>query len=286
MKKNRTGIIGGSGLYDMEGLDVLERREVETPFGSPSDPLIIGKLEGQDVVFLPRHGSGHRLLPGEIPFRANIYAMKELSVNRILSVSSVGSMKEDIHPREIVIPDQFIDRTKAREDTFFGDGIVAHISFSDPVCPDLSTLAAAAAAECGAGIHEGGTYVCIEGPAFSTRAESNLYRSWGVEVIGMTNYQEARLAREAQICYATLACVTDYDCWHESEQAVSVEMLIENLKANTALAQDIIRNVLTRIEPPRQCLCAEALKSAILTPRDKMPAETVKKLKPIIGISN
>ena len=283
MSAAKIGVIGGSGLYDMDCLDVEQTLKVETPFGIPSDDLIVGTIEGRKVVFLPRHGAGHHLLPGEIPFRANIFALKKMGVEKIISVSAVGSMKEHIHPRDIVIPDQFIDRTHKREDTFYGEGIVAHISFSDPVCPDLSRAIADVTEDSGAVTHREGTYVCIEGPAFSTKAESRLYRSWGVDVIGMTNYQEARLAREAEICYATMACVTDYDCWHENEQEVSVEMLIENLKANTATAQEIIKEVVEKIEPERECHCAHALQSAVLTPRGKIPAETEEKLKPILG---
>ncbi len=283
MDNARIGIIGGSGLYDMEGLEKGESVLLETPFGTPSERFQLGTIDGSQVVFLPRHGKGHTLLPGEIPFRANIFGMKKLGVDRIISVSSVGSMKEHVHPCDIVIPDQFIDRTRGREDTFFGDGVVAHISFADPVCPALSRCVADVAENCGANIHRGGTYVCIEGPAFSTRAESNLYRSWGVDVIGMTNYQEARLAREAQMCYCTIACVTDYDCWNESEGAVSVEMLIDNLKTNTAMACEILRRLVPRIGGERDCMCANALKSAILTAREDIPRPTLKKLQLIMG---
>ncbi len=283
MTGTKTGIIGGSGLYNMEGFEAGESVLMETPFGTPSDRFLFGTIGEREVVFLPRHGAGHALLPGEIPYRANIFGMKKLGVERIISVSSVGSLKENIHPRDIVIPDQFIDRTRGREDTFFGDGMVAHISFSDPVCPELGRSVAASAGCCGATVHSGGTYVCIEGPAFSTRAESNLYRSWDAEVIGMTNYQEARLAREAEICYSTIACVTDYDCWNESEASVNVEMLIDNLKANTAMARKIIQHVVPGIDEERDCLCAGALKSAVLTDREDVPEETLKKLEPIIG---
>jgi 5'-methylthioadenosine phosphorylase len=240
-------------------------------------------LEGREVVFLPRHGKKHSLLPGEIPFRANIYGMKKLGVGCIISVSSVGSMREDIHPCNLVFPDQFIDRTHKRIDTFFGDGAVAHISFSDPVCRDLSNVLADAAEECGADVRRGGTYVCIEGPAFSTRAESMLYRSWGVDVIGMTNYQEARLAREAEMCYATMACVTDYDCWHESEEAVSVEMLISNMVRNTTMAQKVIRRAVPAISAERRCECQRALTNALLTAPEDIPARTKQRLKAIIG---
>lgn len=283
MDEQITGIIGGSGLYAMEGVEMGESVLLETPFGTPSARFQLGAIDGCKVVFLPRHGAGHTLLPGEIPFRANIYGMKKLGVDRIISVSSVGSMKEHIHPRDIVVPDQFIDRTHGRSDTFFGEGIVAHIGFSDPVCPNLSRSVAEAARSCGATVHRGGTYLCIEGPAFSTRAESNLYRSWDVDVIGMTNYQEARLAREAQICYATIACVTDYDCWHESEADVSVEMLLDNLKANNAMAQKILKTVVPALDEKRDCPCPHALQSAILTRKEDAPRATLKKLEIILG---
>jgi len=279
----RVGIIGGSGLYEMAGVDVDECLGLDTPFGPPSDAFILCRLSGRDVVFLPRHGVGHRLLPSEIPFRANIYGMKKLGVEWILSVSAVGSMKEHIHPCDIVFPDQFIDRTHSRRDTFFGDGAVAHISFADPICPSLSALAADAAEGCGATVHRGGTYVCIEGPAFSTRAESLMYRSWGVDVIGMTNYQEARLAREAEICYATMACATDYDCWHETEETVSVQMLIENLNRNVAVAQETIKRLVPGIPEGRTCPCACALDGAIFTPPGSIPEETQRRLDVIIG---
>jgi len=262
---------------------VKEELELNTPFGEPSAPLTLGLIGDREVVFLPRHGRNHRLLPGEIPFRANIYAMKQLGVEWIISVSAVGSMREDIHPREVVFPEQFIDRTRHRVETFFGNGVVAHISFADPVCPVLSSVLADAAEQCGAKVHRGGTYLCIEGPAFSTRAESLLYRSWGVDVIGMTNYQEARLAREAEICYATMACVTDYDCWHEQQQAVSVEMLVANLLSNVSLAQKTILRAVPAIPQRRSCPCASALKDAILTPPKAIPPETREALDAIIG---
>ena len=280
---DRVGIIGGSGLYEIEGVAVKEEIRLDTPFGPPSDCFTLWELDGREAIFLPRHGRGHRLLPGELPFQANIYGMKKLGVAWLIAVSAVGSMREDIHPRDVVVPDQFIDRTRGRSDTFFGEGAVAHISFAQPVCADLSSVVAAAAEGCGAKVHRGGTYVCIEGPAFSTKAESQLYRSWGADVIGMTNYQEAKLAREAEICYATMALVTDYDCWHESEAAVSVEMLIENLRKNAKLAQRTIKAVVPAIPPQRTCPCATALKNAILTQADKIPPETKKRLDEIIG---
>ncbi len=282
MSAAKIGVIGGSGLYDMDCLDVEQTLKVETPFGIPSDDLIVGTIEGRKVVFLPRHGAGHHLLPGEIPFRANIFALKKMGVEKIISVSAVGSMKEHIHPRDIVIPDQFIDRTHKREDTFYGEGIVAHISFSDPVCPDLSRAIADVTEDSGAVTHREGTYVCIEGPAFSTKAESRLYRSWGVDVIGMTNYQEARLAREAEICYATMACVTDYDCWHEEEGEVTVDMIMDNLNANTAMAKEVIKKTIPLLDHERDCVCARALETAVLTPKDNVPPATRQKLLPLI----
>lgn len=237
------------------------------------------------MVFLPRHGRGHRLLPSEINFRANVYGFKKLGVERIIAVSAVGSMREDIEPLDVVVPDQFIDRTGDRGDTFFGDGVVAHISFADPTCPTLTEAVAEAAEQCSGSptVHRGGTYLCMEGPAFSTRAESELYRSWGVSVIGMTNLQEAKLAREAEICYATVALVTDYDCWYEGEEAVTVEMLIENLKRNAATSQEIIRRAVPRLKDQRDCRCASALENAILTPADQMPEETRNRLDILIG---
>ena len=236
MAEKLTGIIGGSGLYEMEGLTEVEEVEVETPFGPPSDRYIVGKLLGRPVAFLARHGRGHRLMPSELPFRANIYGLKKLGAEWIISISAVGSMREEIKPLDVVIPDQFFDRTKARISTFFGEGIVAHVGFADPFCPILSEVLYQAGMKAGAVVHRGGTYLCIEGPQFSTRAESRIYRSWGVDVIGMTNLQEAKLAREAELCYATLAMVADYDVWHESEEDVSVEMVVANLRRNAETA--------------------------------------------------
>lgn len=283
MAKNLIGIIGGSGLYAMEGLKLLEERTVETPYGRPSDAVMIGTLEGRDVAFLPRHGRGHVIPPHQINFRANIYALKSLGVERIISVSAVGSMKENIHPGDIVIVDQFVDRTKVRYQTFFEDGIVAHVSFADPVCPVMFDRLAKSASNVGAKTHKGGAYVCIEGPMFSSRSESNVYRSWGVDVIGMTNYQEAKLAREAEICYATVALSTDYDCWHSNEEAVDAMKVVEVMNKNVATAKRIIKDVLPQLPLERNCPCAASLQNAIVTDRSKITAETKRRLKPIIG---
>ncbi|ANA40757.1 S-methyl-5'-thioadenosine phosphorylase [Geobacter anodireducens] len=278
------GVIGGSGLYEMEGLQDVRSIVVETPFGAPSDEFVTGVLDGVPMVFLPRHGRGHRLLPTEVNYRANIYGMKKLGVTRIISVSAVGSMREEIVPGHIVIPDQFIDRTNAtRSSTFFGNGVVAHIQFADPVCADLSADLYAAAQEAGATVHRGGTYICMEGPAFSTRAESNLYRSFGVSVIGMTNIPEAKLAREAEICYGVIALATDYDCWHESHDDVSVDAIIAIIKQNVAMAKSIIRNAVRRIGRERDCPCASALRYAIITDKAAIPDETRERLDLIIG---
>jgi 5'-methylthioadenosine phosphorylase len=277
------GIIGGSGLYELEGLRVCEEVAVDTPFGSPSDRFLIGEVSGRSVVFLPRHGREHTILPGELNFRANIYGFKKLGVDRLVSVSAVGSMKEDIHPCHVVIPDQFIDRTRGRKDTFFGDGVVAHVSFADPVCADLRRALAAEAEEAGVTAWNGGTYVCIQGPAFSTRAESHVFRSWGVSVIGMTNLPEAKLAREAELCYATVALVTDYDCWHESEEDVSVEVVMQNMANNTAAAQKMLSGLVARLPDERQCGCGNALAAAIVTPPGAIPSETRERLDIIIG---
>ena len=278
------GVIGGSGLYEMEGLRVVEERNVDTPFGAPSDPFVIGDLDGVPVAFLSRHGRGHRQMPSELNFRANIYAFKVLGAHTILSASAVGSMKEEYAPTHIVFPHQFIDRTRHRPDTFFGNGIVGHVAFADPICTGASMMTASAARECGAFVHEGGVYVCMEGPQFSTRAESALYRSWGVDVIGMTNLQEAKLAREAEICYVTMALVTDYDCWHQSAADVSVEQILEYLRANAAMAQRIIRTTIPRVAArPRHCACSNALQYAIITDPALVPAELKRDLAPIIG---
>lgn len=281
--KAKVGIIGGSGLYEIEALTDVEEVCVETPFGEPSEAITIGTLEGVRVAFLPRHGKGHCIMPTELPVRANIYALKSLGVERIISVSACGSMKEEIAPLDIVIPDQLFDRTKARVSTFFGSGLVAHISFADPFCPELSELLYEAAVEVGARVRKGGTYLCIEGPQFSTKGESRIYRLWGVDVIGMTAIPEAKLAREAEICYATLALVTDYDVWHETEEPVTVEMVVQNLLQNVATARRVIRAVLPRIPAQRDCVCATALKDAIITQRERIPAEVREKLGLLVG---
>ena len=283
MSDIRIGVIGGSGLYDMDTLTNVEEIAVETPFGAPSDRYIVGTLEGVRVAFLPRHGRGHRFSPSELNFRANIYGLKMLGVEHIISVSAVGSLKEHIHPLNVVIPDQFFDRTRGRVSTFFGDGLVAHVAFADPVCPCLSDLLYQATVEQGATAHKGGTYLCMEGPAFSTRAESNVYRQWGMDIIGMTNLQEAKLAREAEICYATMAMVTDYDCWHETEEDVTVEAIIANLNKNAALAKQVIQAVVPRIAGERACICASALKYALITNPAVIPAATRQKLDLLVG---
>ena len=285
MTTAKIGIIGGSGLYQMPELKDVEEVSVETPFGPPSDAFIVGTLEGERVVFLPRHGRGHKLLPTELPFRANIYAMKLLGVERILSASAVGSLQERYAPLDMVIPDQFFDRTRARahESTFFGEGIVAHVTFAHPVCEELGDVLEASCAAAEVKVHRGGTYLCMEGPAFSTKAESHVYRSWGMDIIGMTNLQEAKLAREAEICYATLALVTDYDCWHEAHDAVSVEAVVEYLNKNVRNAQFIMREAVKRLATAeRVCECGSAIKNAIFTPPELWPEATTKKLDAII----
>ena len=276
--KAEIGIIGGSGLYSMPGIARAREVRVTTPFGPPSDSYLLGELEGRKVAFLARHGRGHVLLPSELNFRANIYGLKKLGVERIISVSAVGSLRENLKPLDMVLPSQFFDRTYARPSTFFGDGLVAHISFADPVCPVLQDVMAQACADAGVGCHKGGTYVCMEGPAFSTKAESNLYRAWGMDVIGMTNLQEAKLAREAEICYVTLAMVTDYDCWHPEHDAVTVSTVIDYLNRNVANAQKILRAAIERVPRERTCKCRRALAHALLTDRKKIPAQTKKKL--------
>ena len=281
----QVGIIGGSGLYQMPELTDIEEVKVNTPFGNPSDAFIIGTLEGQRVAFLPRHGRGHRLTPTEVPFRANIYAMKLLGVERILSASAVGSLQEKYAPLDMVIPDQFFDRTRGRvrESTFFGEGIVAHVSFAHPVCRALGDVLEQACGVADVKAHRGGTYLCMEGPAFSTVAESNVYRSWGMDIIGMTNLQEAKLAREAEICYATLALVTDYDCWHPGHDAVSVETVVEYLNKNVRNAQIIMRETMKRLKTgERNCICGSALQHAIFTAPNLWPEATTKKLEAII----
>ena len=278
------GVIGGSGLYEIEGLTEVQEVRISTPFGDPSDLFITGQLGGVKMVFLPRHGRGHRYLPSEVPYRANIYGLKQLGVERIISVSAVGSMKEAIAPGHIVIPDQFFDRTQGkRASTFFGDGLVGHVQFADPVCADLCQVLYDAAFEVGATVHRGGTYLCIEGPNFSTRAESNIYRSWGVDIIGMTNIPEARLAREAEICYGTLALATDYDCWHAEHEDVSVEAVIAIINQNVATARSIIKSAASRLGEARGCGCGEALKFAVMTHKETIPAATRQKLELLVG---
>jgi len=278
------GVIGGSGLYEMEGLENVERIRVETPFGDPSDEYVTGVLNGVRMVFLPRHGRGHRLLPSEVNYRANIFGMKKLGVEQIISVSAVGSLKEDIAPGHMVIPDQFIDRTKGiRRDTFFGDGIVAHVGFADPVCPGLSNTLFEAAGKIGAVVHKGGTYICMEGPAFSTRSESFMYRELGASIIGMTNLTEAKLSREAEICYGIIALSTDYDCWHDSHEDVTVEAIIQIIHQNVAMAKNIIRQAVADIGQERNCGCGSALQYAVITDRSVIPHETKQKLELIVG---
>lgn len=280
----KIGVIGGSGLYGMAELEVIEERRLETPFGDPSDAYVLGELAGERVAFLPRHGRGHKLLPTELNARANVFGFKLLGAEWLISISAVGSMKEQYEPTHVVVPDQFFDRTRHRPDTFFGGGLVAHVSMADPVSPALAAILAEAAAAAGAVVHRGGTYLCIEGPQFSSRAESRVFRSWGVDVIGMTNVQEARLAREAEICYATLAMVTDYDCWHETEEAVTVEAVLAVLHANARLAQDAVRRAVALLAERRPaCECAEALRFAMLTDPAAVPAATVERLRPLVG---
>jgi 5'-methylthioadenosine phosphorylase len=277
------GIIGGSGLYEIEGFTDVREVAVDTPFGPPSDRLVVGRLEGRSVAFLPRHARGHRLLPSELNYQANVFALKTLGVERILSVSAVGSLKEKYVPLHIVIPEQLVDRTTQRRSTFFGRGLVAHVAFADPFCPDLSRAAAEACREAGATFHTGGTYVCIEGPQFSTRAESELYRSWGMDIIGMTNLQEAKLAREAEICYTTIALVTDYDSWHPEHDQVTVDMIVANLMQNARTAQQAIASAVGMLPFDRTCECATALKHALITRPEAIPDATKKKLAPIVG---
>ena len=277
------GIIGGSGLYDMAELTEREERKVSTPFGDPSDPYVIGTLRGKRVAFLARHGAGHRFTPTELNYRANIFGFKSMGAEFILSASAVGSLQERYVPQHLVIPDQFFDRTKGRVSTFFGNGLVAHVAFAHPVCGVLAAVAHDASRKAGATVHRGGTYVCMEGPQFSTLAESRLYRSWGMDIIGMTNLQEAKLAREAEICYATIALVTDYDCWHPDHASVTVDMIIENLVANAKTAQQVIADAVSRLPYARTCECANALQHAIITRPDAVPDRVKKDLAPIIG---
>jgi len=282
MDKAKIGIIGGSGLYDMP-LEDSRMLRVPTPFGDPSDSFLLGNLEGQPVAFLARHGRGHRLLPSELNFRANIYGFKLLGVRHILSASAVGSLRIEHAPMDFVLPDQFVDRTFNRVSTFFGEGIVAHVSLADPICGRLTDVLQQAAGEIGLPIKRGGTYVCMEGPAFSTRAESFLYRDWGMDLIGMTNLQEAKLAREAEICYVTVAMVTDYDCWHEEEEPVTVEMLIDYLNKNSSNAKRLIARAVTLLRTERDCSCHHALQQAIITDPKAIPADARRRLEPIVG---
>jgi 5'-methylthioadenosine phosphorylase len=277
------GIIGGSGLYELEGMTDVRWRRVRTPFGDPSDELCTGRLDGRAVIFLPRHGRGHRLTPTELNFRANIWALKSLGAEWVISVSAVGSMKEEIRPLDLVVPDQFFDLTRRRISSFFGDGIVAHVGMAEPVCARLASLLEKAARGTGATVHRGGTYICIEGPQFSTKAESRIYRAWGVDVIGMTNMPEAKLAREAELCYATLALATDYDVWHESHDAVTVEAVIANLLKNVATAREVLRGVIPSIDGPRTCECPTLLKNAVITSPAAFPLATRRRLDLLIG---
>jgi 5'-methylthioadenosine phosphorylase len=287
MEKNlpqaEIGIIGGSGLYSMPGLTEIHEEKIATPYGEPSDSFVLGTLEGRKVAFLARHGRGHKLLPSELNFRANLYAMKALGVERILSVSAVGSLKEEHKPTDFVIPDQFIDRTFLRTSTFFGDGIVGHVAFGDPVCGVVGKAAADACASLGVVGKQGGTYVCMEGPQFSTKAESNLYRSWGADVVGMTNLQEAKLAREAEICYATVAMVTDYDCWHPNHDSVTVDQIVAVLHQNAENAAKMVRAAVGLLPKERTCHCADAAKYAILTQKDAIPAAAKERVKLLFG---
>jgi 5'-methylthioadenosine phosphorylase len=279
----RIGIIGGSGLYEMEGLTDIESKRVETPFGDPSEEVITGTLKGVGLAFLPRHGKGHRILPSQINYRANVFALKLLGVDTIIGLSAVGSMKEEIKPGDLVVPHQFIDRTSGRPSTFFGNGIAAHVPFADPVCISLADLVAESVQAEGVTVHRGGTYICMEGPQFSTRAESNLYRSWGVDVIGMTNLPEAKLAREAEICYSTVALATDYDCWHDTEEDVSVEAILQIMHQNVEAARRVIARTVGQMDSREPCMCNEALKFAIVTAPEQIPEKIRADLEPIIG---
>ncbi|MDP2998210.1 MAG: S-methyl-5'-thioadenosine phosphorylase [Bryobacterales bacterium] len=279
----RIGIIGGSGLYSMPGFEAQEEIRIDTPWGAPSDAYVAGTLAGKPVAFLARHGRGHRLLPSELNFRANIWGMKKLGVERIVSMSAVGSLKEEHRPLDFVIPDQFFDRTRGRVSTFFGEGLAAHISFADPICPHLAGILHEACVAAGVHAKRGGTYLCMEGPAFSTKAESNVYRSWGMDVIGMTNLQEAKLAREAELCYVTVAMVTDYDCWRHAHDAVTVDEIIANLMKNAANAARVVREAIERMPAARECRCGSALSQALITDRKAVPEATRKKLELLVG---
>jgi len=283
MPEAKIGIIGGTGLYKIEGMTEIEELKVTTPFGEPSDAIVLGKLEGVRVAFLPRHGKGHRINPTELPVKANIYALKSLGVERIIAVGAVGSLKEEKKPLDLVIPDQFIDRTKGRDNTFFTDGIVAHIAFAEPFCPVLSQALFEAATKIGTKVHKGGTYLAMEGPQFSTKAESQLYRSWGADIVGMTALPEAKLAREAEICYARLAIVTDYDCWHPSYESVTTEIILTNLQKGVDTVKKILKLIIPSIPQSRDCACATALKDAIATSPTYIPEKTKEDLALLIG---
>jgi 5'-methylthioadenosine phosphorylase len=283
MVKAKIGVIGGTGLYEIEGMTDIQEVKLDTPFGNPSDSLIIGKLNGTGVAFLPRHGRGHRILPGEIPARANIYALKSLGVEHIIAINSCGSFKEELKPGDLIIPDQVIDRTRGRISTFFGDGIVAHIPFGEPFCPDFSRYLYQCAVDAGASVHFKGTYIAMEGPAFSTRAESRLYKAWGADVVGMTILPEAKLAREAEICYASICCITDYDSWREKEAGVTADVIVGLMKKNISMAKQIIKLAVGKMLKKRQCECSTALKTAILTAPYAMTLEQQKKFDLLIG---
>ena len=283
MAEARIGIIGGSGLYQMEGLSQVEEVDVDTPFGKPSDAIVVGSLHGQQVAFLPRHGKGHRINPTQVPVRANIFALKTLGVEWLISISAVGSLKEEMAPLDLAVPDQLIDRTRQRINTFFDEGMVAHIGFAVPFCPVLGGLLHRCSQESGVQVHKGGTLVVMEGPAFSTKAECAVYRSWGADLIGMTALPEAKLAREAEMCYATLACVTDYDCWREATEVVTVEMIIANLMKNVSASRQVLANIIPSIPDERTCGCASALKDSIITAPDRIPGDLKERLLPLVG---
>ena len=278
----KIGVIGGSGLYEMEGISRIEELSISTPFGNPSDKFMVGSLNGFKVAFLPRHGRGHRLLPSELNYRANVFGFKKLGVTHLLGITAVGSLQEHIPPLDIVIPDQLVDRTYQRESTFFGNGLVAHVPFAEPFCPVLSDLLFKSASSITAKVHKGGTLVSIEGPAFSTRAESRLYQKWGIDIIGMTTLQEAKLAREAEICYAAMAMVTDYDCWREESEAVSVKAVLSNLEKNTSCAKEVIHRLIPQIAKDQNCVCADSLKGAIMTQMEDISKDTRQRLLPLI----
>ena len=280
--RTRIGVVGGTGLYQIDGLTGLEQMDMDTPFGKPSDVITVGELDGHGIAFLPRHGRGHRLIPSEIPYRANVFALKTLGVERLISVSAVGSLREEVAPLDMLIPDQLIDRTRSRDSTFFGEGLAVHVSMADPYCAGLSAALADAARGAGARVHQGGIYVVMEGPAFSTRAESQVYRGWGASVIGMTALPEAKLAREAEMCYATLACVTDYDVWREGDDDVTTDMIIANLGANVEASQRALRTLLPHIAGERTCACGDALASAIATDPALVPSALRTRLAPLV----